>query len=575
MKLSPALARAMPGLAALLAYRREDLRHDLSAGLAVAAVAVPVGVAYAPLAGLPPAAGLYASLLPMLAYALFGTSRQLIVGPDAATCALIAAAVAPLAGGDAQRYAALSALLALMAGAMCIVGSRFRLGALADFLSRPILLGFMNGVALSIAAGQLGRMSGIRIDAAGDLPRLFEFVRRLPSAHLPTLLVAGATLALMVGVQRRRPRVPAALVALVAGAAFVAASGLEARGVATIGAIAPGLPAFALPSLAPDDARALLPGALGLALVSYVSMTLTARSFAARNGYEVDADRELGALGAANVASALSQGFAISGADSRTAASDAAGGRTQLTGLVAAAVIALVLLFLTAPLRHVPVAALGAVLLRSALSLIDVAALRRMYRIDVHSALLSLLATLAVIAVGAIEGILLAVVLALAHVIRLLARPSLEVLGEVDGQPGFHALVRHPGAVTPPRGLVLRFNGPIVFFNAAAFKAEVLRAAERAGAQLRWVVLDMLPVTMVDATGVAVAEEVIDVLDARGITFVAAGRQTEWQRWTAERRGVVAGNLVFFATLRQAVRHCSAMPPAVPVPSSPASTSDP
>jgi MFS superfamily sulfate permease-like transporter len=292
-------------------------------------------------------------------------------------------------------------------------------------------------------------------------------------------------------------------------------------------------------------------------------MTLTARSFAARNRYDIDPDREFAALGVANLAAAVSQGFAISGADSRTAMSDASGGRTQITGLVAAAAIALVLLFFTKPLSYVPIPALGAVLVAAAASLVDIPTLRLFYRIDRREFALSLLATLGVVALGAIPAILVAVVLALLRFIHLVARPSSEVLGEVAGHPGFHAVARHPQAVTRPGLVLFRFNGPIVFFNASQFKQSALAAANAAGSELRWFVLDMLPVTMMDATGLGTVRETFDALRERGVVVATAGRKAEWLEW-ASRRGYSEADfrLLFFPTLRRALRGFEAAEPA-------------
>jgi len=554
-RVAAGIARVAPGLAKLLAYRAEDLRHDLVAGLAVAAVALPVGVAYAQLAGFNPAVGLYSSILPLVAYAVFGTSPQLIVGPDAATCALVAASVAPLAGSDEALYRSLSVALTALAGLLCIAGSFLRLGAVADFLSKPILVGFLNGVALSIGLGQIGKLLGLSIESGGIVPRLVELASKIDQTHLPSLAVGLASIALLILSPRLLPRVPAALVAMSAAAAAVALLDLDRLGVRTVGAVPAGLPALALPAFPPRMLDGLLADAAGLALVSFTSMTLTARSFAARRGYEIDPDREFAALGASNLAAALSQGFAISGADSRTAMSDASGGRTQVTGLVAAAAIALVLLFFTKPLSYVPIPALGAVLVAAALSLVDVATLRFLSRIDRRELALSLLATLGVVAVGAIKAILVVVVLSLLRFIRLVARPSAEVLGEVAGHPGFHALARHPEAAATPGLVLFRFNGPVVFFNAAHFKRSILAAADAAGGELRWFVVDMLPVTMMDATGLDTVREAFDALRARGVVVAVAGRKTEWLEW-ARRRGFAEEDIrvLFFPTLRRALR---------------------
>jgi high affinity sulfate transporter 1 len=547
------LSRYAPGLPALARYKRADLPHDLLAGLSVAAVALPVGVAYAELAGFSPVVGLYSSILPLVAYAIFGTSRQLIIGPDAATCALIAAAVAPLAAGDAAAYHSLSITLALLAGLFCIAGSFLRLGGLADFLSRPILAGFLNGIALSILLGQLGKLFGFSIESGGIVPRLIEFISKLDMTHGPTLAVGACTFVVLAVAPRLLPRLPAALVALVAAGLVVALLGLGEHGVKTMGAVPAGLPALRAPSF--EHLHALVASAAGVALIAFSSMVITARSFATKNRYDIDVDREFAALGASNIASALSQGFAVSGADSRTAMADAAGGRTQVTGLVAAVAIALILIFLTGPLEHLPVAALGAVLVMAAISLVDIATLKEIYRIDRREFALSILTTVGVVAVGAIEAILLAVVLALVQFVRIVSRPAVELLGNVPGLPGLHSIARHEGATRREGLVIFRFNGPIVFFNAPYFKREALAAADAAGPGLRWLVIDMVPITLVDATGLYTAHEVIETLEARGVVVVFAGRQTEWKQWS-ERRGYVrrSSQPRFVPTVRQALR---------------------
>jgi len=558
------LARLAPGLEKLLDYRRADFRYDLVAGLSVAAVALPVGVAYAQLAGFNPAVGLYSSILPLVAYAIFGTSRQLVLGPDAATCALVAAAVAPLAGGDDHLYLSLSITLAFLAGLFCIGASFLRLGALADFLSKPILVGFLNGIALSIMLGQIGKIFGFPITSGGIVPRLVEFVSKLGLTHGPTLAVGLGTFAVIALSSRLLPRTPAALVAMILAAVVVKLFGLEAHGIQAVGEVPAGLPVLRIPTFPVDLMPKLFEEAAGLALVSFSSMMLTSRSFAAKNRYEVDADREFAALGAANIISAISQGFAVSGADSRTAMSDAAGGRTQVTGLVAAATVAAVLMFFTGPLRYVPIAALGAVLVKAALSLVDLGALRQLYQMDRREFALSILATLGVVAVGAIEGILVVVVLALLQFVWLVSRPKVEILGEVSDIPGFHAVDRHPSATTIPGLILFRFNAPITFFNAPYFKRAVMMAADRAGSELKWFVIDMIAVTLIDATGIFAIDDIAAILGERGIVFAAAGRQTEWRHW-AEKRDfkLQASGARMFPTLRAAVktyrRECSSV----------------
>jgi len=549
------LERFAPGLVKLLSYQRSDLPHDLVAGLSVASVAVPVAVAYAQLAGFNPVVGLYSSVLPLVAYAIFGTSRQLIVGPDAATCALVTAAVAPLASADQNLYQSLSVALAFIAGLLCI-GARFlKLGALADFLSKPILVGFLNGIALSILLGQIGKIFGYSITAGGIIPRLLEFVQKLGLTHWPTLVIGLGTFAVLYGTPRLFDRLPAALVAIILAAVVVRFLGLEGYGVKTVGELPSGLPSIRIPHFPVSLVPSLIGDAAGLALVTFSSMMLTSRSFASRNRYDVDADREFTALGAANIASSLSQGFAVSGADSRTAMNDAAGGRTQVAGLVAATTIALVLLFFTGPLQYVPIAALGAVLVKAALSLVDPSALRIIYKIDRREFALSILSMLGVVAVGAIHAILIAVALALLRFVKLVSRPRIEILGKVDGHPGFHSIERHPEAMTIPGLMLFSFNSPIVFFNAPYFKREIIATAKAAGHSLKWIVLDMLPITMIDATGLYTTEEVADTLQEQGIVLAAAGRQTEWRLWAESRQQVLRNRkIAMYPTMDEAIR---------------------
>jgi high affinity sulfate transporter 1 len=549
------LFKAAPGLAKLLKYQRRDFPHDIVAGLSVAAVALPVGVAYAELAGFKPVVGLYSSILPLLAYAIFGTSRQLIIGPDAATCALVAAAVAPIAAGNQALYESMSVTLALLAGALCIGASFLKLGALADFLSKPILVGFLNGIALSIMLGQIGKIFGYPITAGGIIPRLLEFAQKLGLANWPTLAVGLVTFVVLLTTPKLIPRFPAALAAMIIAALAVRAFGLGSHGVLTVGEVPAGLPRLHFPHVPLSVIPNLLGDSAGLALVTFSSMMLTSRSFASKNRYDIDGDREFAALGAANIASALSQGFAVSGADSRTAMSDASGGRTQVTGLVAAGTIGVVLLFFTAPLRYVPVAALGAVLVKAAFSLVDPQALRTIYKIDRREFALSVLATLGVVAVGAIHAILIAVVLAILRFVRLVSRPRIEVLGKVKGFPGFHSIERHPGASTVPGLLLIRFNSPLVFFNAPYFKREIMAAADAAGPSLKCLVLDMLPITMVDATGLYTAEEIADRLQERGVVLAGAGRQTEWRHWAeARHREPAERKIRIYPTIKEAIR---------------------
>ena len=550
------IGRFAPGLAALLRYQRGDFPHDLRAGLSVAAVALPVGVAYAALAGFNPVVGLYASILPLVAYAIFGTSRQLIVGPDAATCALVAAAVAPLAGADPDLYLSLSMTLAFTAGLFCIAASFLKLGALADFLSRPILVGFLNGISLHILLGQFDKIVGFEINATGVVMKAAVYIQNFGSTHWLTVAIALAAFIVMILSDRWLAKLPSALVTIVLATAVVAALRLDERGVTVVGRVPAGLPDLHVPTLPPELLGQILSAAAGIALVSFSSMMASARSFAVKNRYEIDVDREFAALGAANVAAAVSQGFAVSGADSRTAIADSSGGRTQVTGLVAAAAIAIVLLFLTGTLAWVPVAALGAVLIRASISLMDFRALRWFWQVNRQEFAISLVVTLGVIWIGAIEAILLAVALAMLRFVRISARPLVEVLGEVPGYPGFHSLARHPDANTMPGLVLFRFNGPVVFFSANYFKRSALAALEKHGRDARWFVVDMLPLTSFDITGMQMARELHEELKLRGVELVAAGRLGETLE-SQTRMGIGEKHRLpirHYSTLRKAVQ---------------------
>lgn len=547
------VSRGLPGLVRLAAYRRGDFPHDLAGGLAVAAVTVPVGIANAQLAGLPPATGLYASVLPLLAYALAGSSHHLMLGASGAAAALVASAIAPLAGGDPARYLALTTMLTLLVGLICLVASLLRLGAIADFLSKPILVGFMNGLALSIVLGQLGPLFGIPLASVGLFPRALEFLGRLPEAHLPTLALGLLSLATLLVATRRLRRVPAALVAMTVAALAAQLPGLDGAGVAMIGEFSGGLPDLALPRVPLNLMPVLLAEAAGLALVSFSSMMLVARSFADRNRYDVDPDQEIAALGVANIAAAVSQSFVVTASGPRTMIAERAGARTQVAGLVAAGAIVAVLLFMTAPLRFVPAVSLASILIAGALSLVNWNDLRAIHRIEPQEFWLAIIATVGVLLFGAIQAILFVVVLALLRFVRLTARPKVEVLGDLPGLAGFQSMERHPDAMTRPGLLMFRYNGPIVFFSAPHFKNAVRQVVADAGPGVRWVVIDLLPVSMIDATGLFAVRDAFDALRARGVVVAVAGRDTEWADRAARRDlGSMLTGIRFFPTLRLA-----------------------
>ncbi|MCI0361288.1 MAG: sulfate permease [Planctomycetaceae bacterium] len=553
---APLVARVAPGLATLLGYRRDWLRHDVVAGLSVAAVALPTAIAYAQIIGFDPVVGLYAAILPLVVYCLLGTSRHLIVNPDAATCALIAGTLAPLAGDKPNVLLSLSVGLALFTGLICIAAGLLRLGFVADFLSRPILVGFLNGVAIHIFLGQLGKVFGFAMESHGIIPSLLELLGKLHLAHVPTLIVGLLSIGVMLAGKRFLPRWPAPLLAVIFAVVVVRSLGLESKGVAVVGQVPAGLPPLAWPEFDLRLTKPLLGGAMGVALLSYTNAMVVARSFAAKNVYEVDANREFFALGASQIAAALSGGFAVSGTESRTAMNHAMGGKSPLAGLVAAGVMAAVLLFFTGPLSYLPQAALGAVLIVAAIGLFDAPEIVRLWRISRWECALAIVTTLGVVALDVLDGILLAVGLALLIVLIRTSRPPDAVLGRAPGLAGFHNVAFHAGAETLPGLVLYRFGSALWFFNAAHFKrrALVLATAHR---DIRWLIVDGAPIGSIDSTGAQALRELADELARRDIKLGLANIRSE-VRALLDRAGVTdaIGEAAVFPSLESAVDAC-------------------
>ncbi|MFJ4388311.1 SulP family inorganic anion transporter [Pseudomonas soli] len=515
------LSRWLPGLANLLHYRREWFHADLQAGLSVAAIQIPIAIAYAQIVGLPPQYGLYACVLPMMVYALVGSSRQLMVGPDAATCAMIGGAVAPLAMGDPQRIAELSVIVTVLVGVMLIAAGVARAGFIASFFSRPILIGYLNGIGLSLLAGQLSKVVGFKIEGDGFILSLINFFQRLGEIHWLTLAIGLAGLGLLIWLPRRYPRLPAALVTVVVFTALAGLFGLDRFGVAILGPVPAGIPELAWPQSSLAETKSLLRDALGIATISFCSAMLTARSFAARHGYAINANHEFLALGVSNLAAGISQGFAISGADSRTAVNDMVGGKSQLVGIIAALVIALILLFFTAPMAWIPQAALGAVLLMAGWGLIDVKSLKTIRKLSRFEFWLCLLTTVGVLGLGVLPGIVFAVTLAILRLLYSIYQPTDAVLGWVPGIEGQVDVRQHKDARTVPGLLVYRFDDAILFFNADYFKMRLLEAVQNVE-KTQVVLFDAEAVTSIDVSGIAALREVRDTLAAQGIHFAIA-----------------------------------------------------
>jgi len=516
------MADWIPLLKDLRHYRREWLSRDVIAGLSVAAVQVPTAIAYATLAGFPPEVGLYASMLPVLVYALFGSSRQLVVGPDAATCAMIAALLLPMASGDMGLYLKLSAALAITAGLIMVIGGFTGMGFIVNFFARPILIGFLNGIALSIIAGQLGKLLGIAVVNRDFAPSLVELVERLLETHFFSLGVGLATLGLLIMIQRRSPRAPTALIALLVAGLAVFLFGLDQHAVKLVGDVPSGLPGVALPGLGYEGVQGIFMNAVGLLIVTFTSGMLTARSFATRNGYAINADQEMRAIGFANISSGLFGGFAVTGADSRTAVNDASGGKTQLVSVIAALATTVVALILAVPLGHLPIPALAAVLIFSAWGLLDIAGMRYLRVIDRFEFRLSLYTMVGVLVIGVLPGVVIAISLALLQVLVKIYKPADTLLGIVPGEEGYNDLSLSEDARPVPGVVIYRFDAPLLFFNADYFKARVLSLVDGTTPLPRWFVLNAEAISQLDSTGAQAIIDLIGELKTRGVQLIIA-----------------------------------------------------
>ncbi|MCP9849028.1 SulP family inorganic anion transporter [Cyanobium sp. Morenito 9A2] len=555
------LIALLPGLNRWKVYRPEWLRGDLLAGLTVAAYLIPQCMAYAELAGVAPVAGLWAILPPMLLYALIGSSPQLSVGPESTTAVMTAAAIGPMAAGDAGLYASLASLLALVVGLICFLGAWGRLGFLADLLSKPILVGYMAGVAVIMIAGQIGKISGLSMEADGLLSQVLELVRRHDEIHGPTVLLAIGVLVFLLLIQRRYPQAPGPLLAVLLAVAAVSLLDLDQRGVAVIGAIPAGLPSFALPAaVSPLQLKYLGATAVGIALVGYSDNVLTARAFAARGGYRIDANQELLALGAVNVGNGLMQGFPVSSSGSRTAIGDSLGSRSQLFSLVAFAVVLVVLLFLRPVLALFPKAALGAIVIYAALRLIDIPEFQRMRRFKLSEFRLALVTCAGVLLTDILVGVALAVALSVVDLFARLVRPHDAVLGNVPNLAGLHDVGDWEGATTIPGLLLYRYDAPLCFANAEDFHRRVLGAIAAEQHPVRWIVLNAEAIVEIDITAVDMLLELQVELTGMGIVMAMARvKQGLYQQLS--RAGVAEriGTDRFYATQSTAIVAFQAM----------------
>lgn len=544
----------IPGLAVLRSYRRGWLGHDVVAGLVLTALLVPQGMAYAKLAGLPPVVGLYATMVPLIAYAILGPSRILVLGPDSAVAPVVAATIVPLAGDDPAERLQLAAALAVLVGAFCAVGALLRLGLLTDLLSKPIRLGYLAGIVVVVLSDQLPALVGIDVEGDGTFARVRSAISASGEVDALTAAIGVGTLLAIVALRHIGPRVPAVLLGVVGATALVAVLGL-ADEVATVGALPEGLPSFGLPRPEVDELERLALAGVAIALLAFADTSVLSRSYAARLGERVDQNRELLAIGGANLATGLFQGFPISSSSSRTPVAEAAGARTQLAGVTAAVGLGVVLVAGTGLFADMPQCALAAVIVVSVVALVDVAGLRRLARVNRIDFALAVAAFAAVVVVGVLPGIGVAIALSLLAILVRAWRPYSAVLGRVHGRKGYHDAARHPEGARVPGLVLLRFDAPLFFANADVFRDRVEEAIDTSPTPVQTVVIAAEPITDVDTTAADALEELRTELAARGIGL-----------WLAELKGPAKDALVryglvdslgaerLYPTIGQAVR---------------------
>ena len=548
--------RWLPGLQTLRRYEAAWLRHDIVAGLVLTTILVPVGIAYAVASGLPGIYGLYATIIPLLAYALFGPSRIMVLGPDSSLAAVILAVVLPLSGGDPFRAVTVAGMMAVVSGLVCIVAGIARLGFITELLSKPIRYGYMNGIALTVLISQLPKLFGFSIKSDGPLRNLWAVVMGVLEgrANWTAFTVGASTLAVILLLKGSK-RVPGILIAVVGATVVVGALGLAAHaGVSVLGSLPQGLPTFAIPWITYADIGPVLIGGCAVALVSFADTSVLSRVYAARTHTYVDPNQEMVGLGVANLAAGFFQGFPISSSSSRTPVAEAAGARTQLTGVVGALTVALLLVAAPDLLQNLPTSALAAVVIASAIGLIVVADLSRIYHIQRWEFWLSIVCTIGVAVLGAIPGIALAIVFAVIEFLWDAWRPYSAVLGRAEGVKGYHDISRYSDARRIPGLVLFRWDAPLFFANAELFRDRVLDAVATSPTPVRWLVVAAEPVTSVDITSADMLAELDETLQAVGIELCFA-EMKDPVKDKLKRFGLFArlGLETFFPTLGSAV----------------------
>ncbi|HUD73337.1 MAG TPA: sulfate permease [Dongiaceae bacterium] len=548
--------RWLPGLSTLLHYERAWLRRDLVAGIVLTTMLVPAGIAYAEASGVPGIQGLYATMIPLLAYALFGPSRILVLGPDSSLAAIILAVILPLANGDPGRAVALAGTMAIISGIVCIAAGLARFGFVTDLLSKPIRYGYMNGIALTVLLSQTPKLLGLPAKEPGPLRQMLAIGRQIADGrtNLAALSVGGGALVVILALKRFR-RVPGILIAVVAATIAVPVFDLVGRfGLSVLGPVPQGLPHLALPLVGRADLQPLLVGGLAVALVAFADTSVLSRAYAARLKSPVDSNQEMVGLGAANLAAGFFQGFPISSSSSRTPVAEAAGARTQATGIVGAAAIAVLLVVAPNLLSNLPHAALAAVVIASALGLFEIGDLARIWRIQRWEFWLSIVCFAGVAVFGAIQGIAIAIGIAVIEFLWDGWRPHSAVLGRAEGVKGYHDITRYPQARRVPGLVLFRWDAPLFFANAELFRDRVLEAVKSSPTPARRVVVAAEPVTSIDVTAADVLAELDDALKESGIELCFA-EMKDPVKDKLKRFGLFAqfGERTFPATVGQAV----------------------
>jgi high affinity sulfate transporter 1 len=548
--------RWLPGFLVLRRYQVEWLPHDIVAGLVLTTMLVPVGMAYAVASGVPGIYGLYATIVPLLAYAIFGPSRILVLGPDSSLAAVILGVVLPLSAGDPNRAVTLASTMAVVSGIVCILAGVSRLGFITELLSKPIRYGYMNGIAITVLFSQLPKLFGFSIESDGPLRNLWAIANAIAggAVNWVTFAIGAATLVVILWLKNHK-RIPGILIAVIGATCVVGFLDLAAHAkVAVLGPLPQGLPAFAIPLIGYSDLGPVIIGGIAVALVSFADTSVLSRTYAARTGTRVDPNQEMVGLGAANLAAGFFQGFPISSSSSRTPVAEAAGARTQLTGVFGALTVALLLV--TAPnlLRDLPTTALAAVVIASAIGLIEVTDLVRIYRIQRWEFWLSIVCTVGVAVLGAIPGIGLAVVIAVIEFLWDGWRPHSAILGQADGVEGYHDVTRYPDARQIPGLVLFRWDAPLFFANAELFKERVIEAAASSRTKARWIVVTAEPVTSVDVTAADVLVELEQALREDGIELYFAELKDPVKD-KLRRFGLLTrfGETAFFPTIEAAV----------------------